>query len=997
MRRNQMNKINALNSIYPSSLKTESTEDPIGVDTPSPCFQWKLVSPRPDMYQSAYRIMVADEQNDTVWDSGKIFSDRQIQIPYSGKPLKSASRYTWRVMVWDHTGESSPWSEKASFETGLLNVSDWIGKWIGGSEDFLPLQGLHWITAPVTPGETVDFCLNFTITDQFQQAVFDGTAFDSWELICNGIPYRKMNREWKQDGTSPIRCADLTEYLIPGKNELCFRVTSDPTCRISAIGRLDIFSKDGCCSYETGQGWIVRKESGESNAQVMATYGDEPWGYPRRRGAAPLLRKEFILPKDIGRARLYISALGYGDCTINGMPVTDALLCSEYSQYDKTIYYNSWDVTDLLHPGKNCLGVELGRGYYGYFKDWIGIMKEQDDPKLLLQLMVFSSKGKVLTIVSDDSWKTIYGPTRDDSVWYGEKYDSRLLPDGWNLPGYQDSGWNPVRIMKSPGGVMRSAISPPIRITEELTPVSISSPAANLFVYDFGKVTAGRAQIHVNEASGTRIRITYGERLLENGRIDIERNCGQFWEPAQTDIYICRGGDEVWAPKFSYKGYRYIEVHGSSHIIDIKGQVFHNDLKTTGHFQCSNNLFNKIHGLVTPTILNNFHSIPTDTPTYEKRGWTGDAQSICSTALLNLGADMFFRKYVQDLLDSQNSIGAIPDTCPGPLYYPPAPEWMCAMVMIPFRLYLQCGDEFILKKCYPAMVRYTDYETNRLQDGLSSNLHYGDWNSPAGSCPPEGSVFNSTCYVYQILKLMEKAATILNNQSDALRFAEKANEIRNILNQRFFDKETLLYHTEILCGFRQTPTVLALAFGIIPDGEAKSSARALAENIREKDRCHLSTGCMGLKFLAPVLTRLDQAETAFKIVNQTDCPSWGYWLKKGATTCWETWDTDTRSLNHFYFGTIDDWFYECLAGITPTAPGYRQFRVQPYPCGDLTEVSADLETPYGIIAVWWHLEGTVFTIQVTVPVNTSAEVILPGGKKYQTGSGSHRYTETLSK
>ena len=157
-----MNKINALNSIYPSSLKTESTEDPIGVDTPSPCFQWKLVSPRPDMYQSAYRIMVADEQNDTVWDSGKIFSDRQIQIPYSGKPLKSASRYTWRVMVWDHTGESSPWSEKASFETGLLNVSDWIGKWIGGSEDFLPLQGLHWITAPVTPGETVDFCLSQT-------------------------------------------------------------------------------------------------------------------------------------------------------------------------------------------------------------------------------------------------------------------------------------------------------------------------------------------------------------------------------------------------------------------------------------------------------------------------------------------------------------------------------------------------------------------------------------------------------------------------------------------------------------------------------------------------------------------------------------------------------------------------------------------------------------------------------------------------------------------
>ena len=992
-----MNKTTILKSICPTSLKTESFTDPIGIDTPSPCFQWKLISSHPDTYQSAYRIMVTDEQHKTVWDSGKVVSNRQLQIQYEGTPLQSISRYCWRVMVWDHTGKSSSWSEKAYFETGFLKSSDWTGKWIGGTGTCNPLEGLYWITASSGPCETVDFCLKFSVTDQVQQAVFDGTAFDRWELFCNGILYRKINREWKQDGSSSIRYADLTEYLIPGENELCFRVTSDPTCRISAIGRLRVYSRDGCQSYETGRDWIVRKQNGDFHAEIAGTYGDEPWGCPRRRGTAPLLRREFDLPEAFDRARLYICGLGYGDCTINGIPATDALLCTEYSQYDKTVYYNTWDVTDLLHPGKNCLGVELGRGYYSYFKDWIGIMKEQDEPKLLLQLVIILSDRNVLTVVSDDSWKTIYGPTLDDSVWYGEKYDARLLPTGWNLPGYHDAHWDFARIMKAPEGALRAAVTPPIRVTEELTPVSISSPEGHIFVYDFGKVTSGRVQIHVKEDSGTRIRLTYGERLLENGRIDIEQNCGQFWEPAQTDIYICRGGEEVWAPKFSYKGYRYVEIHGPSHVIDITGQVFHNDLKTAGHFHCSNSLFNQIHGLVTPTILNNFHSIPTDTPVYEKRGWTGDTQAICSTALLNLDADTFFRKYAQDLMDSQNSIGAVPDTCPGPVYYPPAPEYMCAMVIVPFQLYLQCGDEIFLRKCYPAMVRYADYEADRLQVGLSSDIHYGDWNSPAGSCPPEGSVFSATCYVYRILKLMEQAASVLQNQSDAIRFGKKAAEIRSTVNQRFFDENTMLYHTEIPCGFRQTPTVLSLAFGIIPDEKAKAATRALAENIHTKDGGHLSTGCMGLKFLAPVLTRFGQAETAFEIVNRTDFPSWGYWLSKGATTCWETWDTDTRSLDHFYFGTIDDWFYEYLAGIMPVDAGYKTFRVQPYPCGDLTEVSADLDTPYGIISVWWHKEGDIFTIQVSVPVNTTAEIILPGGKRFHTGSGSHQYTETFNR
>ena len=294
----------------------------------------------------------------------------------------------------------------------------------------------------------------------------------------------------------------------------------------------------------------------------------------------------------------------------------------------------------------------------------------------------------------------------------------------------------------------------------------------------------------------------------------MERRCAvyQLWEPGQVDIYVCRGGgEEEWTPKFSYKGFRYVEVQGLDHPIALQGLPLHNDLARTGCFHCSNELLDRIHGLVVPTMLNNFNSIPTDTPAYEKRGWTGDAQTICETALLNLDAQRFFRKYVRDLLDCQDDTGAIPDTCPGPLYYPPTPEWMCAMTFIPYWLWMRCGDESALRECWEGMRRYADYELERLEDDLSSDLYYGDWNSPAGSRPPEGSVFSATAFVYRVLDVTAEVARFLGKDADAARYALAARKMRKNINRRFFDAETLLYHTDVPCGFRHTPTELALA------------------------------------------------------------------------------------------------------------------------------------------------------------------------------------------
>lgn len=982
----------------PVALKINACVDPIGIDTPRPLFQWMLCAQRGNCYQSAYRIVVMDDSGNTVWDTGKVCSDRQLQIPYGGEPLLSMTRYRWHVMVWDQEEMPSDWSGEARFEMGLLQPSDWKAQWIGGSCDYNPLDGLHWIGCHAQPGQTLDFCRSFFIDKPLQQAVFDGTAFGCWELYCNGTLCRRMNTEWKQDGTSPVRYADLTEYMQEGENTLLFRVTADGQGRIAAIGKLLLRDEDGVeTCLPTDEAWTVLRAEGHIPATVTGTYGDEPWGTPKRRGPAPLLRKEFNVAGTVQRARLYVCGLGYGVCTINGQPATDAVLRTEYSQYHKTVYYHALDVTALLRQGKNCLGAELGRGYYSYHQDWIGVMAEQDEPKLLLQLMIWTADGSCQSVTSSPDWRTIDGPTVDDSIWYGEKYDARFLPDGWDQPGFDDSAWRSARPMRVPGGKLCAAALPPIRAVEQLQPVRIDAPAQKVRVYDFGKITAGWASICVREAPGTRIKLTYGEKLLENGRVDMQTKCAvfQFWEPAQTDIYVCRGGEELWTPKFSYKGFRYVEVEGLDHEISITGQSLHNNLRKTGEFSCSNTLFNQIHGLITPTILNNLHSIPTDTPTYEKRGWTGDAQSICDTALLNLDAQTFFRKWLRDLSDSQNESGAIPDTCPGPVYYPPAPEWMCAMVVIPYQLYLYCGDEAALDTYYPEMKRYTEYEIGRLQDGLSSNLHYGDWNSPAGACPPEGSTFNATCFVYRILTIMETVACALGKEADAAHYRTEAEYMRRMLNSRFFDETQMLYHTEIPAGFRQTPTVLPLAFGIAPLEKRRAIAASLSENIRVRDRNHLSTGCMGLKFLAPVLTEYGHGDTAYAIVNQTDCPSWGYWLTKGATSCWETWDTDSRSYDHFYFGTIDDWFYHYLAGIRPVTAGYKTFQIKPCPCGDLTEAAAGVETPYGTIRVHWQITDGMFRMDVSVPVNTTAEIMMPSGTACRAGSGNHQYKESI--
>lgn len=335
------------------SLKTENLNHPIGLDAEHPRFSWKISSERENCYQSAYQILVEDEHGIIVWDTKKVRSDEQYEIIYAGETLKSTTEYRWCVRVWDEQENESDFSEKAVFETGLLQSSDWKGRWIGGNSNMDPLTNLSWIGCEVPPGSTVDFCYTFQVEEPLQQAIFDGTGFESWELSCNGNLWRKMNTEWKQTAESPIRYADLTEWIHLGENRICFRVTSDCNGKAAAIGRLmlcDIYGQETVIS--TDEHWIVKSDEEEKAAEVWSTYGEKPYGICKRRGVAPLLRKEFQIQEEILRARLYICGLGYASCTINGVPSSDRLLDTEYSQYHKSVYYHTEDVTKMIHPKK---------------------------------------------------------------------------------------------------------------------------------------------------------------------------------------------------------------------------------------------------------------------------------------------------------------------------------------------------------------------------------------------------------------------------------------------------------------------------------------------------------------------------------------------------------------------------------------------------------------------------------------------------------------------
>jgi alpha-L-rhamnosidase len=719
-----------------------------------------------------------------------------------------------------------------------------------------------------------------------------------------------------------------------------------------------------------------------------------PGGGPEdRRLPERLLRREFVLPQKVRRATAYVSGLGLFEFSLNGRKIGDHVLEPGLTDYSKRVFYVTFDVTKDLKKGANAAGIMLGNGrFYAPRLQVPTATVSYGFPKLLFELKVEYVDGATEAIVSDSAWTvTTNGPIRANNEYDGEKYDARMDLEGWNRPGFNDSKWQRAQVVAAPGGMLAAQMIEPIRVTQTLQPVAVTEIKPGVYIFDFGQNLAGWCRLRVHGPAGSEVTLRHAETLKPDGALYLDN----IRSAKVTDTYILKGkGREVYEPRFTYHGFRYVEVTGYPGIPSLsclQARVVHDDLERAGDFACSNPLLNQIYRNVLWGVRGNYRSIPTDCPQRDERqGWLGDrsAESKGETYMFNTAP--LYGKWLQDMADAQKESGSVPDVCPA--YWPIYSDnvtWPSSSVIIPGTLRDQFADQTIVASHYASAKRWIDFMSGFLQDGILARDSYGDWCVP----PEEQKLIHSndpkrrtdkallaTAYFYYDLCLMEQYAKQLGKPAEAQRFADQAARIKAEFNVKFLKPEANQYDNG-----SQTSAVLPLAFGLVPMEYRQGVFDHLVDKITKEGQGHVGTGLIGGQWLMRVLSDNGRSDLAYTIATQQTYPGWGYMIAKGATTIWELWNGDTadpamNSGNHdMLVGDLGIWLYEDLAGIKPDPeqPGFKHIIMRPEPVGDLRYVEAFHRSPYGLIVSDWQRDGDRFWWQITVPVNTTATVYVP--------------------
>lgn len=683
------------------------------------------------------------------------------------------------------------------------------------------------------------------------------------------------------------------------------------------------------------------------------------------------LRKGFELPGKVVRARVYVTALGYYELHLNGKKIGDNVLDPAWTSYNQRVLYSTYDVTRQLQPGANAIGVMLGGGWATLANS---VKPYYPAPALLLEMSIELEGGKQVSIESDGSWKASRGPVVSDSVYDGEVYDARLETPGWDRPAFDDSSWSAAQVVEGSSGVLSAQMMPPIRVVDSMMPARILNPKPGVYVYDMGQNMSGWVELRVRGPRGAAVKLRFSELIYTGGMI----NRDNIREAKSRDIYLLRGkGEEVYEPRFTYHGFRYVEVKGypgTPGLDSIRGRVAHSAVETTGNFAASKSLLNQIQHLVWWSELTNLFSVPTDCDQRnERQGWMGDTQVTAEEAMMNFDMAAFYTNFVRDIRDVQGPDGTITDTVPWKYGSRPAdPAWGTAYPQLVWYMWQQYGDRRILEENYDTLKKYVDFLRSRAQDGVLRYSYYGDWVSIVDT--PGALV--SDAYYYYDTTLLKSIATVLGKTGDAQAYAQRADQIKSAFNREFFDAKTGDYGT-------QTANAMALGLGLAPENERSGVSGHLRNDVVYHHNTHPTTGFIGIKFLLPALTDNGNNDVAYDLATQNSYPSWGYMIEHGATTLWELWQEKTgpsmNSHDHAMFGSVGAWFYQALAGINLGAngEGYRHLRIAPQIVEDLHWASATIHTLRGTVSSsWTHSSGEI-TLEVTVPVGSDAEVVIP--------------------
>jgi alpha-L-rhamnosidase len=726
--------------------------------------------------------------------------------------------------------------------------------------------------------------------------------------------------------------------------------------------------------------WKVRYWDSAGNASPYSAVAQFEMGLLTREewkghwiGGDNLLRKEFALEGKVVRARAYVTALGYYELRVNGEKVGSNVLDPAFTTYPVRVLYSSYDVTPQLRAGKNAVGAMLGGGWATLRGNFPTPYKE---PALLLQVNIELADGKTVSVASENSWKVAKGPIVSDSVYDGEIYDARRELPGWDLPGFDDSAWSAAQTVEGSKGTLSAQMMPPIRVIDSIVPVTLANPRPGVFVYDLGQNLSGWAELRVRGPRGAEVRLRFSELLYDDGMINREN----LREAKSRDIYTLRGeGDETYQPRFTYHGFRYVEVTGypgTPSLDSVRGHVVHTAVEPTGNFAASKALLNQIHKVIRWSDLTNLHSVPTDCDQRDERmGWMGDAQTSAEAMMLNFDMAAFFTNFLRDMRDVENPNGTLTDTVPHRYGSRPAdPAWGTAYPLICWYMYEQYGDRRILEENYEGLKKYVEFLGSRAPDHVLRYSYYGDW---VATEKTPGELVSDFYYYYDTL-LLSRIATVLGNSTDAASYTQLAAQIKDAFNQEFFNAKMGNY-----ANGTQTANTLPLWLDMAPRDRRGSVEGNLTYDILYGHNTHVTTGFIGVRYLMPLLTELNRSDLAYDLAVQTTYPSWGYMVANGATTLWELWQNKAgpsmNSHDHHMMGSVDAWFYEALAGIKVEAEnaGYRHFRIEPQVVGDLAWVNATVGTVRGnVTSSWTHTPGVV-TLEVDVPVNSTASVSIP--------------------
>ncbi|HEY1789465.1 MAG TPA: family 78 glycoside hydrolase catalytic domain, partial [Verrucomicrobiae bacterium] len=1005
-----------LAEVLPINLRCESRLSPLGLSETSPRLSWQLedlLAGERGQYQTSYQIQVASSlQNLTnnegdLWDTGKVMTNQTSQIAYAGSALVSHQVCYWHVQIWDKNGQTSGWSSPATWTMGILSQSEWTAQWIGRDDGPAWNTGstffkANWIWYPEgNPTASAPVATRYfrkilivpsgtTIT----QAVATMAGDNEFTLYVNGQIALSVENPmyWQQYGQ-----ADISPFLVPGTNVLAVAVVNTGTSPNPAglIGSFDLaYSNGQTNSFQTDGSWVAANQlysnwnqtnfnaSGWPNAVALGTYGIAPWNnFAKTYLAATQVRKDFALSQLPPRAVLYVTGQGLVEPHLNGAKVGNDYFIPGWTDYADRLYYCTYDVTSLLQKGSNTLGAILGDGWFRGNCAFDGQDYYGSTTRLLAQLYLFYTNGTQV-IASDSSWQAGFGPILQCDNEAGETYDARKEISGWDSPGFSSTSWSPVVTGAQISPVIQSYPTETIQTNQFITPVNITQPQPGLYVMNFGQNIAGWVRLQVtNQPAGRRIVMRFGEWLNPDGTV--------FRDNLRTanamDTYICKGGGvETWEPNFTYHGFQYMEVQGlagspaTNTFTAVTAQAA---LSPAGSFECSNDQINQIYSNMLWSVRDNYFAVPTDSPQRDERAGWCDGIEIMRTGMFDFQAESFFSKWSQDIVDSRTRATLSDFGHQAPLVSDDgfSAGWQDSVVFVPYWLYQTYGDLRPAQRFYTNMVSHLNYYASISSGFIGPNNGYGDWVSIDNSTP---LTLISTAFYARCASMMAEMAQALGKTSEAAAYGTLFTNICSAFQSNFVADDGTV-GTDSEGGY-----ALALAFNLLTPAQRVQAGNKLVAAVSAQNG-HPSSGMVTTHLLLPALADIGRSDLAYRMLEQTTYPSWGYQIGLGATTIFELWNSVNadgtantnqdamNSLNHANFGTCAEWFYRGILGINSLAPGFAKILIAPQPGGGLTSAQGYYDSIQGPISNAWTYTGNTFNLVVSIPPNTTAQIDVP--------------------